>query len=180
MAAKRPVFMNKTLCESVLAKIAEQVERTDHLIALIPEERMSWRPDIPGAFSAARTLGHLLECLSGFCAALCAAEPERLKHFDRLRDLAVNHACRPPEARERIKVYFERIQEGFALLEDASLGRKIPTVFVPEGETLLTLLLGNLEHLVNHKHQLFMYLQLMGLQVKSIDLYQFRGEGFTR
>ena len=172
--------MNQTLCASVLAKIAEQAERADHLIALIPEERMSWQPDIPGAFSAARVLGHLLECLSGFCAALCAAEPVRLKHFARLRDLPINHTCRPPEARQRIKLYFESIQEGFVLLEDASLERMIPTVFIPEGETLLTLLLGNLEHLVNHKHQLFMYLQLMGLQVKSIDLYQFRGQGFSR
>ena len=62
------------------------------------------------------------------------------------------------------------------MLEDSSLGKKVPTVFVKEGESLLTLLLGNLEHLVNHKHQLFMYLQLMGVQVKSIDLYQFRGQ----
>ena len=89
----------------------------------------------------------------------------------------MNHDCRPLEARERVKVFSERIREGFELLEDSSLGRKIPTVFVREGESLLTLLLGNLEHLVNHKHQLFMYLQLMGVPVKSIDLYHFRGQG---
>ena len=89
----------------------------------------------------------------------------------------MNHECRPLEAQERLRTYWEAIKEGFALLEDSSLGRKIPTVFVKEGETLLTLLLGNLEHLVNHKHQLFMYLQLMGVRVKSVDLYQFRGKG---
>ncbi len=36
---------------------------------------------------------------------------------------------------------------------------------------LLTLLLGNLEHLINHKHQLFVYLKMMGMNVKTSDLY---------
>jgi hypothetical protein len=169
--------MSQTLCAAVLAKVNEQIERTGHLMGLLPDDRLDWRPGTPGAFSAAKVLGHLLECLSGFCAVLLAAEPRRLAHFSSLRDLPVNHECRPLEAQERLRTYSEAIKEGFALLEDTSLGSKIPTVFVKEGETLLTLFLGNLEHLVNHKHQLFMYLQLMGVQVKSVDLYQFRGKG---
>jgi hypothetical protein len=55
--------------------------------------------------------------------------------------------------------YMIHIEEGFALLTDADLARQIPTVFVPEGEALLTLLLGNLEHFINHKYQLFAYLK---------------------
>jgi hypothetical protein len=51
----------------------------------------------------------------------------------------------------------------------------IPSVFVPEGESLLTLLLGNLEHLINHKYQLFFYLKLLGLPVTSRDIYHWRG-----
>jgi hypothetical protein len=35
-------------------------------------------------------------------------------------------------------------------------------VFVPQGEPLLTLLLGNLEHFINHKYQLFSYLKGKG------------------
>ena len=61
------------------------------------------------------------------------------------------------------------------LLQDADLSRQVPTVFVKQGESLLTLLLGNLEHLVNHKHQLFTYLKLLGVGVTSQDLYRFRG-----
>jgi hypothetical protein len=48
-------------------------------------------------------------------------------------------------------------------------------VFVPEGESLMTLLVGNLEHLINHKYQLFLYLKLLGLPVSSRDLYHWRG-----
>ena len=50
----------------------------------------------------------------------------------------------------------------------------MPTVFVPQGESILTLLLGNLEHLINHKHQLFTYLKQMGVPVATPDLYRFR------
>jgi hypothetical protein len=105
---------------------------------------------------------------------LYAAEPGRLAHFQLLRGLPVNHRCAIPEARERIRTYRERLEEGFALLEDADLARRLPTVFVSDGETILTLLLGNLEHLINHKHQLFTYLKLMGAPVSSHDLYRFR------
>ncbi len=39
---------------------------------------------------------------------------------------------------------------------------------------IATLLLGNLEHLINHKHQLFTYLKQMGVPVATPDLYRFR------
>ena len=68
----------------------------------------------------------------------------------------------------------ERILSGFELVNDAVLARRIPTLFVPDGERVLTLFLKNLEHLINHKHQLFTYLRLMGSNVASHDLYRFR------
>jgi hypothetical protein len=73
-------------------------------------------------------------------------------------------------------VYRDRIREGFQLLGDLDLGRKIPTVFVPEGEPLLSLLLVNCEHLASHKYQLFIYLRLLGVTVASRDLYHFSGQ----
>ncbi len=162
------------LCDSMLAKIHEQIERTDHLVSRVPPERLEWKPAVPGAWPVSLLLGHLLESAAGFCAVLAAAEPVRLAHFAGLRNLPVNHACAPGEACARLAVYRSRVDEGFALLDDARLAQRVPTVFVPDGETVLTLLLGNLEHLINHKHQLFMYLQMMGIEVKTPDLYQFR------
>ena len=90
--------------------------------------------------------------------------------------MPVNHSCAPAEAAGRIPLYRARIDEGFALLDDASLALPVPTIFVKQGEPVLTLLLGNLEHLINHKHQLFTYLKLMGVDVNTSDLYRFRGE----
>jgi len=162
------------LTRDLASKITEQIERTGHLAGLVPENQLHWRPPIPGAWSTGELLGHLLDCLAGFCAVLHKAEPERLSHFAALRDLPVNHACEPNEAHRRIAVYRAHIEEGFTLVDDAALGRRLSTIFVPEGESLMTLLLGNLEHLINHKHQLFVYLKLMAVNVRSQDLYRFR------
>ena len=160
------------LSGAVFTKIEEQIERTIHLIGLIPD--VHWTPPIPGAWSFGELLGHLLDCLAGICAVLYRAHPDELAHFAELQKLPVNFACGPDEARERIELYRARIAEGFAVLRDGDLGRKLPTVFVPEGEPILTLLLGNLEHLINHKHQLFMYLKLAGVDVGTPDLYRLR------
>lgn len=160
------------LCASLQVKIQEQIDRAVHLITLAPLDRLNWKPDIDGAWPLEMLFGHLLDCLAGFCAALAAAEPERLAYLSELRNLPVNHACSPGEAIQRIGIYAAHIDSGFALLTDADLGRKVPTVFVEGGETLLALFLGNLEHLINHKHQLFTYLKQMGLPVGTAELYR--------
>lgn len=162
------------LAGAVAAKIQEQIERTVHLIGLVPADRLQWSPPIPEAWTFGELLGHLLDCLAGVCAVLYSAHPEELAYFMELRALPVNCACGPDEARERIDVYRAHIEQGFAVLTDDDLVRRLPTVFVAEGEPVLTLLLGNLEHLINHKHQLFMYLKLAGIHVATPDLYRLR------
>jgi uncharacterized damage-inducible protein DinB len=151
-----------TLCAALRDKIGEQIERTRHLIGLVPAQRLDWKPQ-PGDWTTADLLSHLLDCISGFCAVLAAAEPERLAHFAKLREMPGS-----------IDIFHAHIEEGFALLTDADLSRCVPTVFVAQGESILTLLLGNFEHLVNHKHQLFNYLKQMGIPVATPDLYRFR------
>jgi hypothetical protein len=166
--------MPQTLCASLFAKVDEQIERTIHLIDLLPPDRVN-TVIVSGSWPPAMLLGHLLDCLAGFCAVLAAAAPKPLAHFAPLRALQVNHACTAAEALERIGTYRAHIDEGFRALRDTDLSRLLRTVFVPQGETLLTLLLGNLEHLVNHKHQLFVLLQALGCPVGTGDLYRLRG-----
>jgi len=92
-----------------------------------------------------------------------------------LRSLPVNHFWTPQEARIRVSLYEENIENGFELCSDDDLSCILPTVFT-NGESLATLLLGNLEHLINHKYQLFMYLKLLGVPVVTKDLYAWRGD----
>jgi uncharacterized damage-inducible protein DinB len=187
--------MANELTRALWGKVAEQIERSDHLLSLTPLDKLSWRPSLndgfgdatdrgprnaesdcaaPALFSIGELLGHMLDCMAGFCAALNKIDPLRLEHLSGLRALPVNHCCGVEEARERMNEYSAHIKEGFALLTDDVLTRALPTVFVPTGEPALTVLLGNLEHLINHKFQLFMYLRLLGLPASTRDLYRFR------
>jgi hypothetical protein len=164
------------LTQLLLGKVCEQIERTQHLVSLVPRERLSWRPSFPGPpFNLGVLLGHILECLAGFCAVLQSINPDRLAHLLDLKGLPVNHCCDVEEARQRIASYLAHIQEGFAVLADEQLAHALPTIFAPEGEATLTLLLGNLEHLINHKYQLFLYLKMLGVPVATRDLYRLRG-----
>jgi hypothetical protein len=103
-----------------------------------------------------------------------AAFPQQLEGVLKLRSLPVNHFCKPDEAIARIQVYEIYMEEGFDLCSDEDLERMLPTVFAA-AESLATLLLGNLEHLINHKYQLFVYLKISGVPVSTADLYQWRG-----
>lgn len=156
-------------------KFHQNVERTQHLISLIPEGKLQWHPEGSEDQYAdiGHLLGHLLCCMGGFCAVMHRAFPEALKHIADLRSLEVNHFCKPEEALERIRLYASHIDQGFHLSNDTDLERILPTIFVPEGEPMLTLLLNNLEHLISHKYQLFFYLKLLGVEVGTKDIYQF-------
>jgi uncharacterized damage-inducible protein DinB len=162
------------LAQALWGKIGEQIQLTERLMTRIPADKLEWRP-LPDAFRVGDLLGHLLETLAGFCAALYKLYPHQLNHFSQLRDQQVNHLCGVEEASERLGEYQKHLKEGFALLTDEDLKRPLATLFLPEGESALMILLGNLEHLINHKYQLFFYLRLLGVPVKTPELYQFRG-----
>ena len=167
--------MPQPLCDAIHAKIHEQIERIEHLILLVPPESMEWAPPIDQPWTIQQLLEHLVGCLAGFCAVLYAMRPEQLAHFQELRKLDPVAQPNRDQILNRLHLFSGKIVEGFDQLEDCVLSQVLPTVFVPEGESGMTLLLGNLEHLINHKYQLFTDLRLMGLKVNSSDLYRFRG-----
>ncbi len=166
--------MSQAAAQAFLAKIEEQIERVERMIERGGGVDPDWTPPLNGARPLAWLLGHLVECLAGFCAVLYAAYPMELAHFQRLREEPVNVPRPQGEAIAKLAVYRTHLREGFAILQDSEFERRIPTVFVPEGEALLTLLLGNFEHLVSHKYQLGVYLKLAGVELGSRDFYRFR------
>jgi hypothetical protein len=171
--------MTDSLTNLLLAKVDEQIERLEHILRRLPAGKLDWAPDMPASISQhpkslGNLLGHLLECLAGFVAVLYAVHPDQLDHFQNLQQWPVNHFCTESEALDRIADYRRYIVEGFDLLQDNELAHPLCTVFVPEGEPVLTLLLGNLEHLVNHKHEIFVYAKLLGVPLATPDLYHLR------
>lgn len=178
---RRGIVITNEIATLLLWKLREQVERTEHLIALIPREETDWRPGSSpttalDVFGLSELLCHLNECLAGFCAALYAAHSDRLAHFVNLREMRRNDGYGIEEISAQRRVYMAHIEEGFALITDEDLSRQIPTIFVPKGEALFTILIGNLEHYINHKYQLFFYLKMLGIPVTTKDLYRLRSQ----
>lgn len=167
-------MQQQSVVESIRAKVREQIDKLEHLAGLVPAERIHWNPQLPPtSVDTGHVLGHLLECLAGFCAVFYATFPDKLTGLAELRSLEVNHCCLPDEAIERMREYAGKIDEGFSLCTDEDLRRVIPTVFT-SGESVATLLLGNLEHLVSHKYQLFLYLKMSGVPLTTRDIYCWR------
>ena len=180
---RRPIKARSTkparAITSVLARnVANNLKKTAQLVSLVDPSQLSRQPSVPEGcnpvVNLGQLLGHLLDCVAGFCAALHTAFPKALSSFLELRRRTVNHFCEPKEALARIRIYRREIARGFRICSDKDLTRKLRTVLQPEGEELAAILLSNLEHLLNHKYQLFFYLRLLGTRVGTRDLYHWR------
>ena len=168
----------RSITSILAANTDHNIEKTAQLISLLRPAQLSHHPAVPTGCTPVVTLGHLLghllDCMAGFCAAFYVAFPKRLASLQNLRKSEVNHFCEPKEALARIRVYRREIARGFWICTDNDLKRKLRTVFQPDGEPLAAILLANLEHLLNHKYQLFFYLRLLGAPVGTNDLYHVR------
>src|SRR5271165_6900210 len=91
------------LVSSLAEKVTETIERTEHLVSLVPENLLGWRPELPPRTPEAKDLGHilghLLDCLAGFCAAFYRAFPAELADFLELRAMGAAEAGSVHEAR---------------------------------------------------------------------------------
>src|ERR1051325_3256639 len=96
--------MSNRLCATLRDKIEEQIERTIHLIRLLPAGSESPRP-LPGSQPVGHLLGHIPDCVAGFCAVLVAASPDRLAHFNALRSLPVHDECDADHAIQALRGY---------------------------------------------------------------------------
>lgn len=153
------------LAASVRARIEEECELSARLLEMLPEGSEEWKPPYDG-FSCGELAAHMVDTMAGFCAAL----GKRREGWEWGRTAAI------VESRSWFAGFREDASARLLELDDEGLRRVVPTAFAPEGQPLLTVLLANLAHLINHKHQLFTYLKLMGCEVGSRDLYRFRDE----
>jgi hypothetical protein len=81
---------DNAIVESIRLKVWEQVEKTEHLIQLIPSDRIGWNPQWQsGSSDISHLLGHLLDCLADFCAVFHAAFPQQMGGVLKLRSLPV-------------------------------------------------------------------------------------------
>ncbi len=155
------------------ARILEDADLIAGMLALVPAGSEDWRPadwplstDGTAPFTIGRLHAHLAESLAGVCGCLYRLHPVELSHLNALRERF--HEASIFDALRRAAA------QGFALVTDAELTQRLPTVFSPEGAPFLETLLINWKHLEHHAYQLFLYLKLLGVPVSTRQLYRFR------
>jgi hypothetical protein len=125
-------YSKRVITDALKDKVFEAIERTEHLVAQVPADRLKWAPGFSGAHAPPQDLGHLLghllDCLAGFCAVFAAGFPKELVDFQQLRSLSVNEFRAPLEASKGLRMFAEYIERGFRCCTDADLARRIPTV----------------------------------------------------
>lgn len=157
---------------SLAERVDDQLDRLIHLAEIIPEGWQAKVPPLPiETFPDQRTLGellvHLTESLDGLCGTLYNVDPTR---FVRLLELRQDG---PREQSSRFRLYRVALAQAFESLNDEDLAVNVRSPFRKEGETVLARVLVNLEHIINHKHELFIALKLLGLNLGTADLYRF-------
>ena len=169
--------MSRILTEVLAQRFEEDIALIEEMLALVPADQESWRPDWPmsnggdPAFTVAELAAHILMSWGGVNGCLQKLHPENLKGLDGHKQqenstLAVSRGL--------LATGRALTKEGFALTSDADLARKIPTYFTPAGEVFLETLLTNGKHVNHHAHQLFVYLKLLGAPVGTRHLYRFK------
>jgi len=164
-----------TAAAAVLAaRILEDAALIGELLARIPPGREQWSPPGTDAFPLDRLAAHIVESFSGVLACLYKLHPEPLAHFTELAARTADlTALAPAEAAALLADCRAAAATGFALVTDADLPRRLPTVFSPAGQPFAGVLSVNWKHLLHHGYQLFFYLKLLGVPVGTRDLYRF-------
>ncbi len=164
----------ETSTETLAARILEDAELIGELLALVPPGREQWAPPGTDAFALDRLAAHIVESFAGVCACLHKLYPERLAHFNALAARTANLTTLSPAAAAALLADCRAAAaEGFALVTDADLPRRLHTVFSPEGQPFAGVLMVNWKHVLHHGFQLFFYLKLLGVPVSTRHLYRF-------
>jgi uncharacterized damage-inducible protein DinB len=167
--------------EVLKSEVEEKFAATEGLLELVDDSELGWKPE---SGSNWMTLGQLVEHLTNACGMMFhgfatgdwgvpAEEMENMKPEDMMPP-----AEKMPTAESLAEVrrkMAEDKQLALKTLDDAGEERlatqETPAPWDPRPLPLGYRLLGMVEHLGNHRAQLFYYLKLMGKPVNTMHLY---------
>jgi DinB family protein len=163
--------------ELLTAKTNEHYHTVDGLLGLCDDKSLSWKPSQGGNWM---TLGQLLEhlsnaggtCIAGFVTGKwpmpADASPEAMLPPAEKMPTAKSVA----EATKKIAADRQQALRMIAEAGEKDLSsKKLGAPWNPEPQLLGQQCLGMLDHLANHKAQLFYYLKLQGKPVHTGHLY---------
>ena len=147
------------------------VKSTEHLFRQVPPDKLDWKPT-DGSFTTGQLMAHISGAIGVYCGGFIKSE----WGFSSMRERFVKNRYQPSmnveeaiallhEEHTRLKKSVKELsEEEFANgeVDSPQFGGKAPRWRV------VALFI---EHHINHKAELFMYLKMMGVKVNTGHLY---------
>lgn len=156
--------------QNYLAYFDEMVAPTEGLFRMVPEDKLRWKPT-EKSFTAAQLMTHMGESLQEYARGITSGNwrftsmRELFLRNRRTNELTIDNAV------ELFKTNLEEFRRVVGALTEEEFDRgEIDTPQLGRVPRWRAAMLA-VEHHVNHKAELFMYLKFMGSQVNTGHLY---------
>jgi uncharacterized damage-inducible protein DinB len=162
--------------QNYLTYFNEMVAPTEALFRMVPEDKLHWKPT-EKSFSAAQLMTHMGEALRAYAGGITSGD----WGFESMREVFVtNRKTRELTVEEAVELYKANLevyrQKIGALTEEEFDRGEIDSPQLGRVPRWRAAMLA-VEHHVNHKAELFMYLKFIGSQVNTGHLYSDRRKG---
>lgn len=158
--------------QNYLSSIDDLVKSTEHLFQQIPEEKIDWKP-AEHAFSVGQQLAHIVGAFEGYARGMTTGA----WGFRSIRELFLQNRRTPSvtvaEATRLLRANHAEFRRCIGnLSEEEFLRGEVETPQLGGSVPRWRIGLLFIEHHLNHKAELFMYLKLLGIEVNSSHLYR--------
>jgi hypothetical protein len=150
--------------------VMENYRPAETLIGMVPADKLNWRPG-PTFMSIGQVICHLSDGFGGGFDMLLSGNWPSMEEMGETMKLENLPSCTPQEALDRLEKDKKVLRQVLDGVSEEDFTNKV--VSVPWGMTdkVERIAISFLNHLSNHKMQLFTYLKLLGLPVNTETLY---------
>ncbi len=142
------------------------------LVKLTPEDKLDFTP-MAGNMTIAQVLKHVATCLGASLAMALSNNWPEVPEEEMLPPVEkMPKSNSVEEALKEIDVDWELLKKEFEKITDGEFnGNKVKVPWMPFPMTLLEYMMQAMEHLSNHRMQLFTWLKLSGEKLHTGHLY---------
>ena len=150
--------------------VMENYRPAETLISMVPADKLNWKPG-PTFMSIGQVICHLSDGFGGGFEMLFSGKWPSMEEMGESMKLENLPSCSPQEALDKLEKDKKVLRQILDGVSEEDFTNKV--VSVPWGMTAKVerIAISFLNHLSNHKMQLFTYLKLLGLPVNTETLY---------
>jgi hypothetical protein len=150
--------------------VMENYRPAEKLIGMVPADKLGWRPG-PTFMSVGQVICHLSDGFGGGFEMLLSGKWPSMDEMAEGMKLENLPSCTSQEALDRLEKDKKILRQVLDGVSEEDFTNKVVSVPWGMAGKVERIAISFLNHLSNHKMQLFTYLKLLGLPVNTETLY---------